>query len=191
MTAGHIRPSRTKSTVALWLKSVLNALVFFAVFLALLPWLIHTALPASLPFRGGVSKALGAAVFVAAVVVWLWGLDVFSRHGRGTPFPLDAPRLLVTRGPYRVIRNPIMAAEMAVAWAEVLYFGSLGLLLYAALMTVVGHVIVVKVEEPELRRRMGTVYQEYCAHVPRWLPMLGDQIPGRSERRGAFGRDGP
>jgi protein-S-isoprenylcysteine O-methyltransferase Ste14 len=176
MTAGHIRPSHTKSTAALWLKSALNALLFFAVFLALLPWLVHKALPLSLPFCSGVSQAIGLALFVAAIVVWMWGLDVFSRQGRGTPFPLDAPRLLVTQGPYRVIRNPIMAAEMAVAWAEVLYFGSLGLLLYAALMTVLGHVIVIKVEEPELRRRMGEVYEEYCAHVPRWFPTLGDRF---------------
>jgi len=132
-----IRPSTTRSTLALWAKSLFNALLFFALILALLPWLAHRALPAPLPFHGVVSRALGVVLFVGGIVVWLWCLDVFSRQGRGTPFPLDAPSQLVTQGPYGVIRNPIMVAEVGIAWAEALYFGSLGVLLYAALLTVV------------------------------------------------------
>jgi protein-S-isoprenylcysteine O-methyltransferase Ste14 len=31
---------------------------------------------------------------------------------------------------------------------------------------------VVRVEEPDLRRRYGARYQTYCEQVPRWLPRL-------------------
>ncbi len=168
----YIRPSTTSSTAALWVKSAVNAAGFFAVVLALLPWLAHQALPTSLPFAGTASRRVGVTLFVAGVAVWTWCLDIFSRHGRGTPFPLDAPSRLVTQGPFGVIRNPIIAAEIGIAWAETLYFASLGLLLYAAFVSVLGHVAVVRFEEPELRQRIGAAYDEYCARVPRWLPRL-------------------
>jgi protein-S-isoprenylcysteine O-methyltransferase Ste14 len=111
--------------------------------------------------------------------VWLWCLDVFSRRGRGTPFPLDAPSKLVTTGPFAIVRNPIMVAEVAVIWAEALYFSSVGILLYAGLVTVASHLLVLRVEEPELRQRFGADYEDYCRRVPRWLPRLG---PARRNR---------
>jgi protein-S-isoprenylcysteine O-methyltransferase Ste14 len=49
------------------------------------------------------------------------------------------------------MRNPIMAAELLVIWAEVLYLSSWGVVLYAAAITAAAHVMVVCVEEPELR----------------------------------------
>ena len=97
---------------------------------------------------------------------------LFSRRGGGTPFPLDAPRELVTGGPFAAVRNPIMLAELAVIWAEVLWFASLGILLYALVISVLAHLSVVWVEEPELRRRFGEGYQVYARRVPRWLPRL-------------------
>ena len=182
MAARLIRPSTTASTAALWANALFNALAFFAIVLALLPWLFHRAVGVALPFHGVGSRVLGVTLFAAAVLVWFWCLLAFVRQGRGTPFPLDAPRRLVTTGPYAIVRNPIMVAEVAVTWAEVLYFGSLGLLLYAALISVVAHVVVVRVEEPELQTRMGAPYREYCARVPRWLPRLRRPARGAPER---------
>ncbi len=43
------RPSTTEDTRALWMKSLLNALLFFAIFMVALPWLAHTFLPLNLP----------------------------------------------------------------------------------------------------------------------------------------------
>ena len=55
-------------------------------------------------------------------------------------------------------------------WAEVLYLASLGLIVYAVLMSLAGHLLVVYVEEPELRERFGKIYEAYCCDVPRWFP---------------------
>jgi len=171
MTARMIRPSTTTGSGALWVKALFNAVAFFAVFLTVLPW-FHRAIGVALPLPFAASRVVSVALFVTAVLVWLWCLLAFVRQGRGTPFPLDAPRHLVTTGPYAIMRNPIMTAEIAITWAEALYFGSLGVLLYAVLVSVLAHVVVVKVEEPELCARMGEAYSEYCARVPRWLPRL-------------------
>jgi protein-S-isoprenylcysteine O-methyltransferase Ste14 len=167
-----IRPSTTRSTAALWGKSLLNAVLFFAIFMAALPWAAHWLLPASLPIPRGVRLGAGGVLFVAGLAVWISCLDVFSRRGRGTPPPMDAPSRLVRSGPFGVLRNPIMAAELAVIWAEVLYFASLGILVYAVAISLAAHLMVIYVEEPELRQRFGDAYEAYCREVPRWLPRL-------------------
>jgi protein-S-isoprenylcysteine O-methyltransferase Ste14 len=65
-----------------------------------------------------------------------------------------------------------MAAELSVVWTEALYFASLGFALYAIAISVGAHLAVVQIEEPELRKRFGASYEDYCRKVPRWLPRL-------------------
>ena len=167
-----IRPSTTRSTGALLAKSLLNAVLFFCIFMLAMPWLAHRALPAALPIPASVGTWLAGVLALAGIAAWLACLDSFSRSGRGTPLPADAPRKLVTTGLFRRTRNPIMAAELAVIWAEALYLASLGTVLYAITISVVAHVLVVHVEEPELRERFGQPYEDYCRDVSRWLPRL-------------------
>jgi protein-S-isoprenylcysteine O-methyltransferase Ste14 len=174
-----IRPSETRSTLALWAKSLLNAVLFFAVFMVGLPWLAHRLLPLALPIPQGPRVAVAVVLLVIGVVMWLRCLDTFSRHGRGTPLPMDAPRHLVTGGLFSFMRNPIMAAELLVIWAVALYFASAGVVLYAAAISAVAHLLVVYVEEPELRQRFGERYDDYCRNVPRWLP-TPRRVPHRS-----------
>jgi protein-S-isoprenylcysteine O-methyltransferase Ste14 len=167
-----IRPSTTRSTAALWAKSLLNAVLFFGIFMVALPWLAHRLLPQALPLPAGVRTGLAGALVAMGLGAWLACLDTFSRQGRGTPLPADAPSQLVTRGLFRHVRNPIMAGELAVIWGIGLHLASLGALLYAAAISVLAHVMVVQVEEPELRRRFGEGYVQYCRETPRWIPRL-------------------
>jgi protein-S-isoprenylcysteine O-methyltransferase Ste14 len=151
-------------------KSLLNAVLFFSIFMLALPWGAHRLLPVTIPLPPALRAGGGGTLFFVGIAVWLWGLDVFSRRARGTPFPLDAPRHLATKGPFEWVRNPIMAAELAVIWAVALYTASAGVGVYAMLATAAGHLVVVRVEEPELRARFGEIYDAYCRSVPRWLP---------------------
>jgi protein-S-isoprenylcysteine O-methyltransferase Ste14 len=167
------RPSTTESTLALWAKSLLGAFLFFAVFMACLPWLAHHVLPGVLPLPPLLRTWGGGSLFLLGLVAWIACLDAFSRRGRGTPAPTDAPRHLVVHGLHGVIRNPLIAGELMVIWGEALWFGSGGLVGYAALMTLYAQWVVVRVEEPELRRRFGQAYESYCQRVPRWIPRLG------------------
>lgn len=168
-----VRPSTTQSTAALWAKSLLNALLFFIIFMILLPLAADWLWPAPVPLPYWLRLLAGAVLFGAGVAIWMVCLDVFSRQGRGTPFPLDAPRRLVTSGPFAVIRNPIMAGELLVIWAEALFFSIAGIFVYAGLATLAGHLAVVYVEEPELQERFGEQYEAYCRRVPRWFPKGG------------------
>jgi len=172
------RPSTTESTVALWAKSLLNGLLFFGVFMVALPWIPHRLLPAVLPLPPTLRTLGGGALFVVGLGVWIACLDAFSRRGRGTPAPIDAPRHLVVDGLHGVIRNPLIAGEMMVIWGEALWFSSLGFLGYAVLMTLFAQWVVVRVEEVELRERFGAAYESYCKRVPRWIPRFGRSARG-------------
>lgn len=177
-----IRPSTTRSTAAIWAKSLLNAVLFFSIFMIALPWLAHRLLPLELPLPLGVRTWLAGGLAVAGITIWIACLDSFSRHGRGTPLPTDAPRHLVTRGLFRRMRNPIMAAEVLVIWGIALFLTSLGATLYAIAISVVAHIMVVQIEEPELRRRFGQSYLEYCRDVPRWFPRMSRRKDAASPR---------
>jgi protein-S-isoprenylcysteine O-methyltransferase Ste14 len=168
-----IRPSTTRSIVALWAKSLLNAVLFFGIFMIALPALAQHFLPMELPLPRSPRTGAAAALALAGITAWIRCLDTFSRHGRGTPLSADAPRQLVTTGLFHRIRNPIMAGELLVIWAVALYLASLGVMLYAVAISIAAHLAVVHIEEPELRKRFGASYEEYCRSVPRWLPRAG------------------
>lgn len=165
-----IRPSTTERTGALWAKSLLNAGLFFGIFMVLVPWGAHRVLPATLDLYRGPRSGMAAILVFAGMAIWIHCLDVFSRRGRGTPLPLDAPRYLVSSGLFGIVRNPIMLGELMVIWAEAFYFASLGILAYALMLSLAAHLLVVYIEEPELRQRFGENYKAYCREVPRWFP---------------------
>ena len=174
-----VRPSAIRSTLVLWAKSLLNAVLFFGIFMLLLPWGAHALLPAALPLPRGPRTGAAILLALAGFAIWLHCLDVFSRRGRGTPLPMDTPRHLVASGLFAIVRNPIMAGELMVIWAEAIYFASLGILIYAVVISIAAHVMVVYIEEPELRERFGESYEEYSRRVPRWIPRwTRNQGPG-------------
>jgi protein-S-isoprenylcysteine O-methyltransferase Ste14 len=137
----------------------------------------------SRPEGHGAALALGLALGALGAALALWCVFTFAFIGRGTPAPFDPPRLLVERGPYRFLRNPMYAgAALALAGAALVY-RSLALLGFCALFLAVCHAFVLLYEEPALRRRFGDSYTGYCARVPRW---------GLARRRGdTESRPGP
>jgi protein-S-isoprenylcysteine O-methyltransferase Ste14 len=167
-----IRPSTTRNVAALRAKSLLNAVLFFCIFMVALPALARLALPMELPLPRSARLWLAGALALSGVLAWMSCLEVFSRRGGGTPLPADAPRQLVTTGLFGRVRNPIMVAELLVIWSVALYLANVGVMLYAASMSIAAHLAVIYIEEPELRRRFGPLYEEYCRSVPRWFPRL-------------------
>jgi protein-S-isoprenylcysteine O-methyltransferase Ste14 len=107
--------------------------------------------------------ALGAAIY-------FWCLWDFATFGRGTPAPIDAPKRLVARGLYRVVRNPMYLGVLTVIAGWWALFGLPLLWQYGAAVAAGFQVFVLVVEEPSLRRQFGGDYARYCDAVRRWLP---------------------
>ncbi len=98
----------------------------------------------------------------------------FAIRGRGTPAPFDPPRRLVVTGLYRWVRNPMYVGMGLMLIGEMLLMPQIwremaGLI---AFLWIAVTVMVVFGEEPALRRQFSDDYEEYCRHVPRWIPRL-------------------
>jgi protein-S-isoprenylcysteine O-methyltransferase Ste14 len=97
----------------------------------------------------------------------------FARTGRGTLAPMDPPRVLVVRGLYRYVRNPMYLSVTLIVWGEILLARSTALLVYWFAWFTAANLFVRGYEEPALRRRFGSHYDSYAARVGRWFPKFG------------------
>lgn len=138
--------------------------------LVLVPWLIWSAWDGRPVGAWGWRQWLGAWLIFDGLTLGGWCARLLTTAGQGTPFPLDPPRRLVAMGPYQYVRNPMVWAGWLILAGEALLLRSAALGAYAALLVVLGGVWVRRVEEPELRRRFSTAYDQYANAVPRWLP---------------------
>jgi protein-S-isoprenylcysteine O-methyltransferase Ste14 len=109
--------------------------------------------------------ALGGAIL-------LWSFWNFLNEGRGTPAPIDPPKELVATGFYRYVRNPMYVGILAMILGHFLWFGYWNLLIYAIVVFVAFHTFVSYYEEPTLKRKFGTAYDDYLKKVPRWIPKV-------------------
>jgi len=118
----------------------------------------------------GASRAIAAAILVAAHAVLVVLVARFVGQGGGTPVPLQPPTQIVAQGLYARVRNPMYATYVVIACGEAILYRSWGLLAYAAVVALLFHGYVVRFEEPKLRARFGAAYERYCATSGRWLP---------------------
>jgi protein-S-isoprenylcysteine O-methyltransferase Ste14 len=136
-----------------------------------IPWLL-------LQGSGGLALVIpsvwmiGLLPLLLGVGLYLWCAGAFTFIGKGTPAPIDAPKVLVIEGPYQWVRNPMYVAVLSVVIGEAIPFHSFVLAGYALLLWGVFHMFVVFVEEPSLRRQFGASYETYLHTVPRWIPLL-------------------
>jgi protein-S-isoprenylcysteine O-methyltransferase Ste14 len=99
-------------------------LVKTAIFTVVLPGTIAVYLPDAIT-RGAVFdvpldviQLAGFVPVVAGVLLYIWCAWDFAKVGLGTPAPIDPPKALVARGPYRRTRNPMHVAVLCVIVGE-------------------------------------------------------------------------
>jgi len=113
---------------------------------------------------------LGAALFGLGATLFLYCQGVFMIRGQGTPAPLDPPRKVMRRGPYKWVRNPMYLAVLAILGAEAVFLQSWHIVVYWVCLACAFHLMVVLYEESALSTRFGALYEDYRRDVPRWLP---------------------
>jgi protein-S-isoprenylcysteine O-methyltransferase Ste14 len=107
--------------------------------------------------------------------------------GGGTPLVSYSPRKLMKKNIYGIVRHPMMWAINIVLAGEILFFGSWVLILYLVVWLRISHIIVVNYEEPQLERRFGGEWAQYCRDVPRWIPSLKKKT-GSDGQKGTDGK---
>ena len=120
----------------------------------------------------GVFRLTGIVPLTVGVGFYLWCAWHFASRGRGTPAPIDPPKMLVSHGLYAVVRNPMYVGVLGILFGEAILFSSMTLVYYSVFVTLGFHAFIVLYEEPGLKIAFGASYEEYCETVPRWLPRL-------------------
>lgn len=154
-------------TPQFWINAALRSVIWFGAAVGL----AYVKKPDGASLLAVRTDALGwlaGVIVLAGFALHVWSTATLARgERRGTD--ASAP---VTDGPFRYVRNPIYLAGITLLLGVGLLYSpwravDLGLPL---LLLLYFHIAVVRVEEPELRRRFGSEYEDYCARVPRWLP---------------------
>ena len=170
----------------MWIRHALAIAVLPFVAVVVVPrWILDTSriFPGSTtPTSYGI-RAIGVMLLVIGFAFFLASLRRFATEGRGTLAPWDPPRELVVNGPYRHVRNPMISGVVLFAFGEAAVLLSWPLLVWAAAFFALNTVYIPLVEEPQLRRRFGSIYDEYCRHVPRVIPRLRPWRPPRVPNR--------
>ena len=121
------------------------------------------------------SRVVGAALFAMGVIGYFWCAALFVR-AQGTPAPIFPTKSTVVRGPYRINRNPMYTSVLAVVFGQALFYLNRRVAAYGVFLAGCFHLFVVFYEERDLRVRFGGEYEEFCRHVPRWIPRLNGTI---------------
>lgn len=118
---------------------------------------------------------LGIAVQAIGVLLMLWARFTFGRrsfHAAADPTPGG----VVTTGPYRLLRHPIYAAILYIAWA--------GALSHARLVTIACALVVtggLALRMREEERLMAAEYPDYAAYAARtWRVIPGGIVARRA-----------
>jgi protein-S-isoprenylcysteine O-methyltransferase Ste14 len=149
-------------------KTMLFTLCVPGTLIVLVPWLIARSGRELVPLQIGSWSSAGWTFVVFGGALYLRCALDFAFQGRGTPFPLDPPKVFVSRGPYRFTRNPMYWSMGSVLLGQALLRASGSALAYLAAVVLLWILFVRLHEEPALERQFGASYARYCAHVPRW-----------------------
>ena len=161
---------------ARWLhvvRTVLQAALFWAVFLVALPFGLHhvetawLGLPSlSFPFQALIAGSL----FGVGGTINLWSGATMAIIGRGTPFPLETARHLVIAGPYRFVRNPMALGGLHAGMGTAVFLASPTMAVAVVAGGVLWHTLARVPEEEDLLARFGEAYAAYRREVPLWIP---------------------
>lgn len=141
--------------------------LLFAVPLGATLALHFTLLPWHLPGQP-TTTVVGAALTIAGVAFSLSGAATVLLH-RTTVVPHHAVSRLVTRGPFRISRNPMYTGHVIAYVGAALWVGTWWPLPLVPLCVLATDRLVIRPEEAYLARRFGADYERYRSGVRRWL----------------------
>ncbi|MEA2553073.1 MAG: hypothetical protein QOJ65_1249 [Fimbriimonadaceae bacterium] len=166
------REARTTSVAANLVKTLLQIIVIWGLFLWVIPMLIvRVEMLAAIPtFATSTWQIVGLLLFMAMSTLGLVCVSIFVWLGHGTPLPMDTATRFVVAGPYRHIRNPMAIAGLGQGFAAALVLGSYLSILYVFMGVLVWNFIARPWEEADLVKRFGSTYLDYQARVRCWIP---------------------
>jgi protein-S-isoprenylcysteine O-methyltransferase Ste14 len=166
-------PGRTSGRAAGWLRSALFYFLatFFFLILSIIFW---KPLPIDLsPAACWVSLIFGTLLYFPGMAFLLWArLTLGKMYFVSTSFgaQLYADHKLVTTGPFAIVRHPMYFGLILAALGSLLIYLTWTTLAFVVFAPFV--LLRARREEQVLAVEFGLEWQQYCKHVPAFLPRL-------------------
>jgi len=146
--------------------------VFTALFVIAALWVDRLLnLPGLLP--NGARLPVSIPVMAIGIAVTGWSGFHFLKV-KGTPVPFNPPPEVVTTGPYKYARNPMLTGVFLFLFGLGFAADSFSLVLvFTPLFILINVWELREIEEPELVKRFGDAYIEYQRRTPMFIPGLG------------------
>jgi len=129
---------------------------------------IGLGLEALWPIEGIAHRRIGAAIFLAALLLAAWAIVSFRRAGTNVETRKPSTTV-VAAGPYRFTRNPIYVGMAGMIIGAGLAVGSAWTILMVVPFLVVIDRGVIAREERYLSAKFAADYGAYRARVRRWI----------------------
>lgn len=137
-------------------------LILLAYGWTLLPWQrVFFSIPALPP-------VLGQAFIAAGVTIMLWAAIIFRKAGT-TINPRGTPSLLVTKGPFRITRNPMYLGTALIMFGVAFWTGEISFYVSPIAYVAIINAYFIPREEKMLESVAGDAYLSYKTRVRRWL----------------------
>lgn len=151
-------------------------------FFYILPFFVLIIIPAILvaldPFPSltlGLWRWFGIALVIFGGAVFIAAHRAIYRPnqwaGVSSALPGE-PNQLVTSGPYRFVRHPIVSAIILVLIGETLLSQSIMPFLWLMFLAITGIPFTIYFEEPRLEKKFGEAYRQYKKETPQFIPKL-------------------
>jgi protein-S-isoprenylcysteine O-methyltransferase Ste14 len=138
--------------------------LIFLVVAAALSFVLGWPKVPGLPFR-----PLGIALVVIAFIPPVWAAWLFRREATEIDPTSPTNRALVTRGPYRLTRNPMYLGLITLALGIAIWVGAWPMFLAPIAVFATTNLVHIPFEEAKMRRQFGAAYDEYVGRVRRWF----------------------
>jgi protein-S-isoprenylcysteine O-methyltransferase Ste14 len=129
-------------------------------------------LPPFTPLDNSPTRWIGVALVVGGVIATLAAQAAMGSSWRGDVDP-DDRTALITSGPFRLVRNPILASGTVVQVGLALVVPNVVSVAMLISFFAAIEIQVRLVEEPYLLRVHGDAYRAYAARTGRFLPGVG------------------
>lgn len=165
------------------IRYIIGYIIGFTLFILLIPrWLYQISIKDYISFGDHLIDseilriALALPVFLIGVVFAIWSNVNLAKFGEGGPVdPFNIPisprsKHLLTDGPYRYSRNPMVLGAFCLYFSIGLYLNSIRCLMVVAGFLIILTIYVKLFEERRLLKDFGSDYLHYKKRVPMIFP---------------------
>ena len=125
--------------------------------------LAHESFPLPLDNIEWLGYALGIPFILAGIFLAAWSVHEVNA------IEVEAPKELITTGPYAIGRNPMYVAWSLIYVGAIFLVNTKWLVILFSFVLAYTHYRVILREERELEEQFGNDYREYCNKVGRYF----------------------